>query len=142
MEPRDRQSTDPLRQALRTLPRERASADFTRRLLARTTVATAAYPPHRSVWPRLAAAATLALALLGGLYVHRQNKALEAKNQRQALQLRHLELRRELAELRARVSEPPTLYVGAARDFDVVVELGPWIDDVSLQPGVYPAARQ
>ena len=137
----DRERLDPLTQALRALPRERASEDFARRLLEQT----AAGPTPRSrqiARSRWVAAAVLVLAVLGGFYAREQLRELETRNQRRALLERHLELRRELAELQERVSEPPTLYVGAASDFDVVVNLGPWLEQAAVQPAAYTTGRQ
>ncbi|MCZ6727765.1 MAG: hypothetical protein O7A98_10505 [Acidobacteria bacterium] len=136
----DHDSSDQLREALRNLPRELASADFTQRLLVRR--ATEISTPKRASWPRLAAAATLTLVVVGGFYLRHESQALEARRHREALQQRRLELELELAELRQRVAETPTLYLGTTEDFDLVLDLAPWMDQPSVQPAAYNAARQ
>jgi hypothetical protein len=96
----------------------------------------------RVSWPRLGAAATLILIVAGGLYLRSDGQAIEARRHREALQQRRLELELELAELRRRASETPILYLGTTKDFELVLDLAPWIDQPSVQPATYTATRQ
>lgn len=129
---------DPVRDALRALPRERASAGFTARVVDCLQSPTAS-PARRSGWPRLAAAAAVAviISLTAGTLVHNQLQARRELDQRLALELRHEELRRELAALRRQVADPPTLYLGATSEYDVVLDLGPWMEHGAVQPASY-----
>jgi hypothetical protein len=126
-------SRDSIRDALQALPRVRAADDFTDRVAARW----AATPPggrrRPRSWPRLAAAAVL-LAVVGAGVLHERGR-LEARQRRAVLQQQQEELRRDLDRLRARAASPPTLYLGATADYDVVLDLGPW-----MEPGPQPAA--
>ena len=140
MTQQDQDAGDRLRDALRNLPRERASADFTERLLARS--ATESSAATRASWPRLAAAATITLLIVGGFYLRQESEALEARRHREVLQQRRLELELELAQLRQRVAETPTLYLGTTEDFDLVLDLAPWMDQPAVQPAAYNTSRQ
>lgn len=129
---------DPVRDALRALPRERASADFTARVV-ECIEAPKVVSPRRPGWPRLAtaAAAALILSLTAGMLVHDRLQARRELDQRLALEFRHEELRRELAALRRQVADPPTLYLGATSQYDIVLDLGPWLEQGTVRPASY-----
>lgn len=133
-EPR-RGEQDPIREALRRLPRVTASTGFNRRLLDRTGTR----PPQRApAWLRLAAAAAVLTAVVGGLlFTQQRNQRIEFQRQRAALLQRHEELRLELAEIRKRAVRPSRLYLGSASDVDLVLDLEPWMQP---QPSTLPAA--
>jgi len=128
-------------EALRELPRIETSPDFTRRLVARAENAESERTGTTHGW-RLAAAAALVVALFGGYYLQQHNKAQRAIEERQALVERQEELRRDLEEIRARVATAPTLYVGTARNVDVVLDLEPWIGQPAVRPASYTPNRQ
>jgi hypothetical protein len=136
MTPQEPANSDPIREALRSLPRERASADFTNRLVARLETATPAWP-KRSGWQRLAAAATLILVVAAGMFVHERVQERRELDRRLALEQRHDELRRELAALRRQVTDAPTLYLGATSDYDIVLDLEPWLEKGAVLPAAY-----
>ena len=136
----DRGSQDPIREALRQLPRVTASPSFNRRLLER-----AGAPTTRRVlaWPRLVAATLLLATTAAGLYlVLERNQRLDQERQRATLERRHDELRRELAEIRERAVRSPRLYLGTASDVDLVLDLEPWMNQPSAaQPVAYANSR-
>lgn len=126
---------DPIREALADLPRARASREFTDRLAERWAAEGPLRARRRRSRLRLALAAGLLLIVAATAGLLRYRSHLEAQSRRAALQRQHDEIQRELEALRARVADRPTLYLGAADDFDVVLDLGPW-----MEPGVQPAS--
>jgi hypothetical protein len=130
---------DPIRQALRQLPRSPASGDFNRRLQDRLGRRKRRTPP----WQRLAAAALLVTLAGGGIALtERALRQREQERRRAALELRQQELRRDLAALRERAARPPTLYLGSASDLDLVLDLEPWMQQpLRVQPAAYNGSR-
>lgn len=118
-----------LRDALRSLPRHRASKGFTDRVLDRLDRADSRREAQRPVRPpirarRWAAVATVvALAALVPLAVRREQPP-PATDSRQALR----ELRSELEEIKRLTAEPradePVLYLGGDDQVELVVDLG------------------
>jgi hypothetical protein len=111
---------------LRELPRERAGADFTARVLARLDE-----PPPRRRLPLaaigVAAAAALGLALVAGPLrtggeraESRREAAAEARRLLEELQREHRALASELDALAA---EPPVIYLGGDEEVDLVLDL-------------------
>ena len=107
---------------LRDLPRERARAGFTARVMARLD------DPAPKPWrqPRLVfatAALAAVVASAGILQVHSgRQEALrnaEARRMLQELRSEHDSLKQELQSL----SEPPVVYVGGDEEVDLVVDL-------------------
>jgi len=136
----ENQNSDPIREALRQLPRVAASEDFNKRLLDR---ANAAEARPSITWPRLAAAAAFLALAAGAVFVAReQNQRLDYQRKRAALELRHDELRRDLAAVRERAVRSPRLYLGASPDVDLVLDLEPWMaQPVGAQPAAYTTSR-
>ncbi len=116
---------DPLERALRALPREGASTDFTDRVLrGLATRGPARRPALR--WS-LAAAAT-ALVLLAGLLGLSQRQREQGALATRAQQLReeHRQLQDELTALRQVVDENPSvIYLGGNESVDLVFDLAP-----------------
>lgn len=111
-----------LGQLFRELPRERARAGFTARVMARLDAA-----PEPRVWrqPRLvfAAAALAATVASAGFLQLRSDRqaelrAAEARQLLQELRSEHESLKQELQEL----SEPPVVYLGGDDKVDLVVD--------------------
>jgi hypothetical protein len=128
---------DPIGAALAALPKTRASADFNRRLTERLAAAEAPRRrPRRALRWQLATATALLLAVVAFAMLRQHELGVEARQRRDALELRHAELRRELEDLRARAASSPTLYLGTTDDFDVVLDLGPWME-AGPQPAAY-----
>lgn len=127
------ESNDPIRRALRELPRIEASEGFTASVLDRA----ASSAPRRRPWQpspgRLAAAAAaLALVVGGGVWEWRQDRAAAARELRAAELLQEQRvLERELESLRRLRSEEPVLYLGGDQDYEFVVGLSPWLDNGS-----------
>ncbi len=140
-------SREPLRQALRSLPRERAGADFTPRLLARLAAeCRAASPPSALRGPRWrTAAAVVALAGLlaaGGVTLSRIASRPEAAGDRAApaapaperaarrarrerIEAERARLATELAELKRMAGAgEPVIYLGGDDRVDLVVDVG------------------
>lgn len=136
MKRQDRELSDPIREALHGLPREQASAGFTARLVRRLETTPTPRRFARRRW-RVAAAAALLLGMTAGAVIHERLESRRATHRRLALELRQEELRRELAKLRRQVTEPPTLYLGSTSDYDVVLDLGPWLQESSVRPAAY-----
>ena len=136
----DRRSQDPIREALRQLPRIKASTNFNARLFAR-----ADRPRARPTlaWRRLIAAAVLLGVISGGLFLtHQHSRRLDYHRRRAAIERHHEDLRRELAEVRERAARSPRLYLGTASDVDLVLDLEPWMQQpVSAQPASYANPR-
>ncbi len=129
---------DPLSSALRSLPRHRASAGFTSDVLrrlddrhrprARSRGPAGRGPAGRDSvrWPLLAAAAALALLVVGfgareWWHLHQRQQAtahLATLEQERRL------LAAELAELQAQVTgAQPVVYLGGSNDLDLVLDL-------------------
>ena len=130
---------DPIRQALRLLPRSPASEDFNRRLVDRLGRRKRRTPP----WQGLAAAALLVTLAGGGVApTERTLRHREQERRRAALELRQQELRRDLAALRERAARTPTLYLGSASDLDLVLDLESWMQQpLAVQPAAYDGSR-
>ena len=140
MSDRPTRDHDPLRDALRRLPRVHASEGFTRGVLNRARTVERRSPlraPRR--WPRLATAvATLTALVIGAFVISDQLERRAYERRRAALQQQHDELRRELAEIRQRATRPARLYVDSAPDVDLVVDLDGWMTPVrAVQPAAY-----
>ncbi len=116
---------DRLDRALAELPRAVASPGFTGRV--ERAVAGRGRPRRPGRW-RAAAVLAAALAVAVGLTWHRERQSRIAEQARQIRQ-QHLELRRELADLRAIASETdPLLYLGGDESYDLVFDAGPLLD--------------
>jgi len=129
---------DAIRNALASLPREPAASGFTERVVARA----AAHSTSPRVHPvRLRLAAVLAIVLVGGAFFAR-HRLLETRvhRQRAALLQQHQQLRRELQQLQRRAASAPTLYLSSAPDYDIVLDLEPWLGSPTAQPTAQPAA--
>jgi len=118
-------SIDPLTEALRNLPRERASAGFTARTLSRLE------PPRRRLpitgGRLLAAAAALAVIVaipwLGDL---RQQRQLDEIRHRAAgLRRDSVVLEHQMEEARQRYERQSVLYLGGDDDIDLVLDIRP-----------------
>lgn len=121
---------DPLREALRSLPRARPADDFTDRVLERA--GTARRRPPVPVPVRWAAAATLAAVVLASVLAWPgvagdPTGERERRARIEALEAERLRLAAELAEIRrlaASLREPtPVLYLGGDEDVDLVIDL-------------------
>ncbi len=113
--------SDPLLRALRELPRETASPDFTARVVERARTG----EPETARLPRVALAAAAALVLVSGIAAWRleQERRRDAwLDQVQAMQLESARLQRELDELRA-AEAPPILYLGGDDQVDLFLDL-------------------
>lgn len=134
-----------LDRALRTLPVESASGDFTARTLARLERVEGSRRRRRRArrW-LVATAATVALAGgIGWLTAPAPSPERAAETLRQTRELRRdlEELRREAEALTlsGSVREAPILYLGGDDQVDVVLDLRPWADQLAAE--VRPAAR-
>ena len=132
---------DPLSEALRTLPREKASADFTARVLARLDDL-----PRRRDHPWLVSliAAAAVIVLVAGLWLVRTSRLEPTRDSRariEALQAEHARLERELARIRSLAAQPARqqIYLGGSDDYDVVLDVG-WLAlaDDGVGGGVAP----
>jgi len=114
---------DSLREALRALPRERASAGFTAGVLRRLEPQATRRGP---LW--LALAALLAVTLIGGVLAHREiesRRAVASAERLLALQAEHRQLSQELAELAVLARQArPVLHLGGDEQVDLVLDLG------------------
>lgn len=133
---------DPLREALRSLPRERAGADFTPRLMARLAEEERRTPAPRSHWlgPRwrtAAAAAALAVLLaavglalfhLAGAPAPGDASAAAPASRRARIEQFEAERARLAAELqelkRMADTEDPVIYLGGDDRVDLVLDVG------------------
>lgn len=115
---------DPLRDALRELPRQRASQAFTARLLERAQAPPPRLTPRRWRWAATAALAALA-ATVWQLGAAHHGRSLE--RQAQLLLAERRQLQGELARLRGLARAEPALHVAGGADFEVVVGLAPWL---------------
>ena len=119
---------------LRAWPRQKASPDFTARLLEKLD-----QPPTKSAsalsvrgWkqPLLAGAAALALlgALASGLrHWNEARERAEAVRRIEALRSQYEVLEQELAELRSlAAASQPVLELGGTEDLDILVDLRDW----------------
>lgn len=127
---------------LRELPRETARPGFTQRVLNRLD-APAEDAPLRAGWrPRLAMAATTAMAVIvatlaisAGVVRYEQSRdaerTAEARRLLQEIRAEHGRIEQELRAL----AEPPVIYVGGDERMDLVVDL----DKVPAEDGPTPA---
>jgi hypothetical protein len=133
---------------LRELPRARAGADFTARVLARLDEPPRRRPPHpiplgRLAMAGLAATAALVVALAAGPL--RPGAGEGAQRRLRAAEARRLleELRREhralASELDALAEEEPVLYVGGDEEVDLVLDLSR-VPVLPVSPGAGAAA--
>ncbi|RMH22539.1 MAG: hypothetical protein D6696_03065 [Acidobacteria bacterium] len=107
---------------LRDLPRQRASSDFTARVMRRLETP-ASGPPRRS-WRWLAAAAGLVLVLAASWGVAQQRASRQARAELEALRAEHRALRAELEELRQlEAAARGVVYLGSTDDADWVLDL-------------------
>lgn len=129
-----------IRNALASLPREPAANGFTKRVVARAAARSASPQSHTM---RLRLAAVVAIVLVGGGFFAR-HRLLEtrAHRQRAALLQQHQQLRRELQQLQRRAASAPTLYLSSAPDYDIVLDLEPWLGSPTAQPAAYNRNRQ
>lgn len=124
----DRERQDPMSQAFGRLPRQQASHDFTRGVLAALDQRSSAIPVryhYRWVW------ATATSVLLAGLLVigfgYQRQRAAEQAYQEQVEQLRsrYRELLDEVATVRREAEAPDTrLYLGGDDQLDLMLDLG------------------
>jgi hypothetical protein len=116
-------SDDPILEALRELPRERAGPGFTAAVLR----AVPGRAPAAPAWSRpLAALAALAVVLSGlaAWSWERERRREELRGQVHALRQEQRELEQALAELRrVGAEEPRLLYLGSNERVDFVVDL-------------------
>ena len=130
---------DPLREALRELPRESAGADFTPRLMARLAAESRSPAPGlfqwRPAWRAVAAAATLAgLLAAGGVTLSRlgphpdagSEAARRARLERlERLQAERARLAAELQDLKQMAdTTDPVIYLGGDDRVDLVLDVG------------------
>ena len=115
---------------LRALPAERASDDFTRRLLARLDRTDEASPrwavsglPVRWAFVAVAAALLLVPFTVQRLTPERRIEKAQARQLLEQIQSEHQQLEQELQMLRQQRSEP-VLYLGGDDEVDYVVDLG------------------
>ena len=126
---------------LADLPRQAASAGFSRRVLDRLD----APPPRRRArraW-LLAAAAAAASALAVGVWLAPRPAAEPPLAETRALQAQHRQLMEELTALKASLRDAPAapvIYVGGNEQLDLVLDLGPvWRGEAQTgpRPAVY-----
>lgn len=147
-------SEDELGQVLRALPRERAGADFTARVMAQVHGAAGrgdggkvvAFPGGRRLpgWPGwlMAAAALLLFGLGVREWQHRRDleesmkRIAELRGQYQELASELQDLRREAASAR------PVVYVGGNEQVDLVVDLAKLAEKRKDPQAADPAARR
>ncbi len=131
---------DPLREALRSLPRERAGAEFTPRLLERLAAeggaATRPLAVPRPAWRAFAAAAALAALLAaGGATLARFAQRPEAgsatagqparRARLQRIEVERARLSAELQELKRMAdTDEPVIYLGGDDRVDLVLDVG------------------
>jgi hypothetical protein len=131
-------SDDPVLDALRELPRERAAEGFTAAVL---SAAPGAATEHAG-WPRpLVALAALGLVLsgLGAWSWERAQRREELRGRVQALRQEQRELEQALRELRqVSAEEPRLLYLGGNERVDYVLDLDRF--DRLDTPGPRPAS--
>lgn len=130
-------SRDPIEQQLAALPQERASADFTDRLMERIR-ATVQAPPRTGWTPRrwamaaglaaaIGAAATLVVSGVGE-HSLRASKSAQLDEMRRQHEL----LTQELRDLRTLAQgTEPVLYLGSVDDVDYVWDLEPLLEQRS-----------
>lgn len=126
---------DPLFEALRSLPRETASPDFTSRVLTRLdddrlpapAPAPVSAPPHSAVWRlRWAMGAALVVVTLGGAGLfERQRERRELRGRVEALRQDHRAIALELEQLRTAGPSPSHVYLGGDDGTDYILELAP-----------------
>lgn len=110
-----------LDEALRGLPEQGASPDFTAWVVARLDEASTPMFGGRLVWAAAAAVLVLAVALPAGLWWQQRAEQVEARAELAALRAEHEEHERALDELRERI--PPRVVVGSDEQFDYVLDL-------------------
>jgi len=115
------------RETIRELPRERARAGFTARVMARIDEPRAASIPARPAWAWAAAAVLIAVVAFGGLRWQAERRAtLRAEAARVELAEMQLEHARLAAELRALRREPgprpPVVLVGGDDRAELVID--------------------
>jgi hypothetical protein len=129
-DPQSDPQSDPILRALRELPRETASPDFTARVVERAGSAESAESAESDDretprLPRAVFAAAAALVLVSGAAAWRLEKERSREawlDQVQAMQLESARLQRELVELRA-AETPPILYLGGDDQVDLFLDL-------------------
>jgi len=121
-------SDERISRELKTLPRERASDGFTRRVMNNLHRA-----PQRRMpaWGhRLAAAATVIILLVIPLSLRRWSMSIDTGNEAalaeiEAVRTEKAQIERELQELRAlRASEGPVVHLGGNEDVNLVLDVG------------------
>jgi len=130
---------DPLTEALRNLPRERASADFTARTLRRLE------PPQRrfpiTTGRLLAAAALAAIVALPWLGEWRERQQLDEIRLRAAdLRRESIVLEQQLEQARQRYDRQSVIYLGGDDDIDLVLDIRPLtrhLNSQDFQPATY-----
>lgn len=111
--------------ALAGLPAATASEGFTERV--ERELKRRARRPETVRWR--AAALAVALAAAAGAFVWHQGQRSQTAERARQIRQQHLELQRELADLRALASESdPLLYLGGDESFDLVLDMGPLVD--------------
>lgn len=128
-----RPSPERLRRAFRSLPRVRASSDFTDRVLARL----AAGEARRHGQLRWAAAALLVTVVGVGALWEVGERRHEIRQQRRAEALRQESraIERELEALRSLAAGgEPSLYLTGTEGYEVVMSLSPWLENPAASP--------
>ena len=137
---------DRLDRLFRDLPPERASEDFTPRLLARIAESPQPGPARHSrrfVWTTLAAGAgALALFIaLSRLPDRTPVSRADLRSEVADIRRQHDLLARELSNLRAKTEEAaPVLYLGSIDEVDYVVDLSPFLTAQTQRAVATPAA--
>jgi hypothetical protein len=116
---------DPVRDALRALPRERASSDLLARVLDGVERRSARPPVRGRRWTAVAAAVGVLAVGAWQLAGARRERQLDRRARELLAERRQLQ--EELADLRRLAQGGPALYVSGVHDFDVVVGLSPWL---------------
>lgn len=126
---------DPVFDALRALPRESASPDFTARLLNRLddddrgapAPSSLEAPAQATMWRlRWAVGAALVVVTLGGAgLLERQRERRELRGRVEALLQDHQSIAREFEQLRTAGTSPTHVYLGGDDGTDYILELAP-----------------
>lgn len=130
---------DPIRRALRELPKERASESFTDAVLVRfDDNRRSAAPPLR--W---AAAFLVVLGLVAAFSWEQRQRGVETARRTRASALleEQQRLTRELMELRTMAAQEPVVYLGGDESYELILSLSPWVEgelpNGEPQPAVY-----
>ena len=121
-------SDERIKKALEALPREKASADFTRRVLDNLP-----QKPRRRIpaWSyRLAAAATVVILLVLPMSLQRWSMSIDTGSEAmlaeiEAVRSEKVLIEKELRQLREQAAaESPVVYIGGNEDVNLVLDVG------------------